>query len=313
MRPALLLLLAAGSAGTAFGWGCEGHQMVALIARENLTKSAAAAVDKLLADNPTSQSLNPYCKDVPPDPMAVASTWADDVRRNEKNGTWHYIDIPLWVKATSGPIDKWCEPVTDPRPDGTRPGCVTSALDYELGVLRDAKQTGTARTNALRYVIHFVGDMHQPLHDSDNEDSGGNCTGMKFFDEPNSWNLHAVWDFKLIQRDLAARKATQQSYAKQLQDQYGAKFRKDGVDTKDPVKWAWEGHELAVKVTYGAMKPAIAIEPEGAKVGCEVEKNKVTKQEIVLGQEYFDASIGPVREALAKAGYRLAALLNATF
>ncbi len=287
--------------------------MVALIARENLSKSAAAAVDKLLAENPTAQSLNPYCKDVPADSMAVASTWADDVRRGEKNGPWHYVDIPLYVTATSGPLDKWCDPIGPARPDGTKPGCVTSALEYELKILRDPKQSGADRTNALRYVIHFVGDMHQPLHDSDNEDSGGNCTAMKFFDEPNPWNLHAIWDFKLIQKDLTTRKVTQTSYAKDLNVQFVAKFRDSHLDASDPVKWAWEGHELAVKTTYGALRPAIAIEKENAKTGCDAERAKVTALGITIGDAYYDASITPTREALAKAGYRLAALLNATF
>jgi hypothetical protein len=286
--------------------------MVALIARSHLTKTAAAAVDKLLAENPTTQALNPYCKDVPPDPMAIASTWADDVRRDEKNGTWHYVDIPLDAADHSGSLDAWCEPVGPARKDGTKPGCVTSAIAYEVGLLRDPKTAPVERTNALRYVIHFVGDIHQPLHASDNEDAGGNCTSFKFFDEPNAWNLHAIWDFKLIQRDLAARKQSQADYAREVDAEYGSKLGPLAGVT-DPVKWAWEGHALALKTTYGAFQTAIPVEKGGSKVACEVERNKVAALGIRIGSDYYDQSIPTVREALAKAGARLATLLNASF
>ena len=313
MRPALLLVFAAFGAGHAFGWGCEGHQMVALIARENLSAKAATEVDRLLAENPPAASLKPYCKDVPQDSMAVASTWADDVRRGEKNGTWHYVDIPLDVTATSGPLDAWCEPVGPARPDGTKPGCVTSALAHELELLRNPKLPAAERTDALRYVIHLVGDMHQPLHDSDNSDSGGNCTAVKFLSEAAPSNMHSVWDFKLIQHDLELRKSNQISYASDLSREYTPRFRETAIDVRDPVKWAWEGHELAVKTTYGALKPPIPVEKSGVSVTCEAERAKVAALGISIGAAYFDQTIPTVRRALAESGFRLAALLNATF
>jgi len=81
MRRTLLLVSASLlSYVPAFGWGCEGHQMIALIARAHLTPVASAQVDRLLAAVPIDPGLNSYCKDRPADPMADAATWADDIR-----------------------------------------------------------------------------------------------------------------------------------------------------------------------------------------------------------------------------------------
>src|SRR5580658_4933344 len=99
MRIALSLLAALPFlSGSAFGWGCEGHQIIALIARAHLTPAASAAVDRLLLENPIDPSLSRGCKDRPNDPMADSATWADDERNLDKTTeNWHFIDIPLAV------------------------------------------------------------------------------------------------------------------------------------------------------------------------------------------------------------------------
>ena len=99
-----------------------------------------------------------------------------------------------------------------------------------------------------RYVIHFIGDIHQPLHDSDNNDEGGNCTALHFFAEVPPAKLHAMWDYKLIQRDLTSRHLTQAQYAKSLDRGFTSR-------TLNPVDWAWEGHQLALAVVYGDLEP----------------------------------------------------------
>src|SRR5271157_1467643 len=91
---------------SAFGWGCEGHEMVALIARAHLTPQVSAEVDRLLRASPIDPALNRFCKDRPSDLMADSATWADDVKNTEKTGDWHFIDIPRAV--TSGDAAKWC-------------------------------------------------------------------------------------------------------------------------------------------------------------------------------------------------------------
>src|ERR1700688_3061660 len=165
MRIALFLLVALPMLpGSVFGWGCEGHQMVALIARAHLTPAASKAVDQLLRDNPIDPELSRFCTDRPSDLMADAATWADDARTIEKTADWHFIDIPVAVPADPANEQaamKRCKPAA-----GGKPGCIAGAIDYEWAILRDGSQPGPNRARALRYVIHFVGDLSQPLHAS---------------------------------------------------------------------------------------------------------------------------------------------------
>src|SRR5580704_5399862 len=121
---------------SAFGWGCEGHQMVALIARAHLTPAVSAAVDGLLRQSPIDPALIRFCQDRPADLMADSATWADDTKNQEKTSVWHYIDIPLNVVAIVS-VDPWCPPIGPSVEGKNRPGCVTDAIAYELGILRD--------------------------------------------------------------------------------------------------------------------------------------------------------------------------------
>ncbi len=316
MRIAILLLAVSPFlSGPAFGWGCEGHQIVALIARAHLTPGAIAAVDALLRGNPIDPALNRYCKDRPDDLMADSSTWADDVRNIEKTAEWHYIDIPLATDAGSVPEKdamKWCAPL----PDG-RPGCIVTAIDTELKILRDPKQPANARAKALRYVIHFAGDIAQPLHDVDNHDRGGNCTSVRFFADERPQNLHTIWDSRLIARELAAANSTQPEYAQQLDRSFAESWSAWGESRADALAWAWEGHKLAETIAYGDLRPVIPVEPASAgeadDAGCSAERDRVGALHIAIDDKYGAEAVPVIREQLAKAGYRLAGLLNDTF
>jgi hypothetical protein len=305
MRSVLSLLAAFPLlTGSAFGWGCEGHQMIALIARAHLTPVVSSAVDRLLRENPIDPTLNRFCKDRPNDPMADSATWADDVRTIEKTGDWHFIDIPLAAQAGSDAM-KWCKPAQD-----GQPGCIVSAIEYEWAILRDKSRPAPVRAKALRYLIHFVGDLSQPLHASDNHDRGGNCTEIRFFAEPNPQNLHAIWDYKIIARDLEARKATQVQYAKTLDEDFARSESKIDV-----LAWAWDSHAIASSVVYADLKPPIPISTAGTadQAECTAERAAVASLHISIDDEYVGHVLPVVREQLAKAGLRLAALLNQTF
>src|ERR1700683_3040263 len=102
----LFAFLAPLLTSSAFGWGCEGHQMVALIARAHLTPAVSAAVDELLRDSPIDPAVARFCQDRPADLMADSATWADDSKNQEKTAVWHYIDIPLSVVAIVS-VDPW--------------------------------------------------------------------------------------------------------------------------------------------------------------------------------------------------------------
>jgi hypothetical protein len=289
--------------------------MVALIARAHLTPAASAAVDQLLRENPIDPALNRFCKDRPNDLMADAATWADDVKGTEKTGVWHYIDIPLAV--SSGDAMKWCEPL-GPSVDGKdRPGCIVNATEYELKILRDPSQPAAGRAKALRYVIHFVGDIAQPLHDTDNHDQGGNCTRIRFFSDEKLQNLHGIWDYGLIAHDLAEKKETQPEYAAMLEKVFVSHWREWGDAKADIVGWAREGHELAANVAYADLKPPIPVASSAAgladKTACNAGRESVEAMHIPIGDEYAAQVLPVIRQQLAKAGFRLAGVLNQTF
>jgi hypothetical protein len=313
MRAAALMVLSILSlSASAFGWGCEGHQMIALIARAHLTPAASQAVDQLLNRNPVDPSLNRFCKDRPADAMADASTWADDARIIEKTSAWHYIDIRLDAPRTPS-VTHWCPPIGPSVNGKERPGCITNAIDYEWAILKDPDRPATERATALRYVIHFVGDIDQPLHDADNSDRGGNCTLLRFFNEEAPANLHAVWDYKLIVRELARENTSLAAYAQILDRQYtrdGKAWAKSEIDSE---AWTWEGHRLAVTVAYGDLRPPIPVEAPGARTDCDAERDKVAALHISIGQNYRERTMPVIDEQIAKAGYRLANLLNQTF
>jgi hypothetical protein len=316
MRIALSLLVALPVLSTsAFGWGCEGHQIIALIARAHLTPAVSAAVDRLLRENPIDPSLNRFCKERPNDPMADSATWADDARNIGKTAEWHFIDIPLAVRAGSVPEQdamKWCPPQ-----GGNKPRCIVTAIDYEWTILRNGGQSAPARANALRYLIHFLGDLTQPLHVSDNRDRGGNCTSIRFFAQKKPQNLHGIWDYQLIARDLGANKTTQFESAKKLDENFSSHWSEWGEAKTDILAWTWESHKLAETVAYADLEPGIPTEAATAgladREGCNAERDKVAALRISMGDRYAAQAMPVIREQLAKAGYRLAGLLNRTF
>ena len=277
--------------------------------------AAAAAVDMLLRQNPVDPALNRFCKDRPADLMADASTWADDVKSTAKTGAWHYVDIPLSVNSWTS-LAAWCPPIvatTTSPGENDRPGCVTDAIEYEWGILRDASQPAAERAMALRYVIHLAGDIHQPLHASNNDDRGGNCTAIQFYAEDRPANLHAIWDYKLLERDLANRKSSEADFAKALDRKFAIHWTEWGEQKPDTEEWAWEGQALARSVTYGDLKPSIPVEAPNPQVLCDAERDKVAALHVSINDSYFRQTIPVIEEQLAKAGYRLAGLLNQTF
>jgi hypothetical protein len=110
-------------------------------------------VAKLLSGYP---ALIPRaCKDTQTDLMAIASTWADDVKKSEKTGSWHYMDIPMGLKK--GDPEEFCSPIGPSENGGERPGCILSALRSMVNILHSEKESDEEKATALRYLIHLVG------------------------------------------------------------------------------------------------------------------------------------------------------------
>jgi hypothetical protein len=304
MPKILLLLLCAAS--PAYGWWCEGHEVVAMIAAKHIGANAQAAVDMLLKKYPPAAER--FCKDTPDNAMAIASTWADDVKRTEKTATWHYMDIPLGLKK--GDPEMYCEPIGPAVNGGERPGCILSALRSNLNILHSKNESDEEKAAALRYLIHLVGDLHQPLHTTGNNDQGGNCTPVQFFAEPKIANLHSVWDGMILKKDLAAKHVTLPQLAAELDQRYQSKAASWTKQGPQFDKWAWEGHVVAQKVVYADLDPKPPVEAYIARPVCKVEAEKFGALHILVGDAYQAEAAPVVEEQLAKAGYRLAEILN---
>jgi len=293
------------TASPVFPWGCKGHQTVALIAEKNLTPEARQFVEKLLSENPVDGKLKRYCG-FTPDLLADASTWPDDVRGELKNGPWHYIDIPRG--ASRGPIDPYC---------GNQ-GCVTKAIAEQLVILKDKSADPPKRADAIRYIIHFVGDLHMPLHATTNSDQGGNCVPVRYFhrrprDHHHSFtpNLHAVWDSAILERDMEG--ADPSEYADTLLQAFSVEiesWQHAGVHLDD---WVWESYDIANLIVYPELSPAVPTETPVPVRSCTDDNNigeRMLRLHLAAGEAYQEIAAPIIQERLAKAGVRLAVILN---
>jgi len=170
----------------------------------------------------------------------------------------------------------------------------------------------------LRYIIHFVGDLHQPLHTITNADEGGNCVPLKYLrrnprehNHSYSPNLHSIWDSAIMERD--AEGADPAEYAETLDALYAADiegWQKAGIHVDD---WVWEGYDFAENVVYGNLTPKIAIEPNVAVHSCTDDNNigqRLLHQNIVAGEGYQEKAATVAEKRIVEGGVRLAMILN---
>src|SRR5262245_32743310 len=159
----------------ALAWGGDGHQIVGLIAENRLTPEAKAAIHGLLGEGADISD-------------ADVANWADEVRRDRtETGPWHYVNIPTSQPAYDAARDG---------KDGSNGIEKNSAFER---ILSDKNSPRDDRVEALKFLVHFVGDIHQPLHCADrNGDRGGNARLVFFLDEPMATNLHHCWDTSIL-------------------------------------------------------------------------------------------------------------------
>lgn len=175
---AALLLAIALPAGA---WSRPGHRLVAEIAERGLTPAARAQAAELLRGEPAPT-------------LAGIAIWADDLRDQDpdlgkRSSPWHYVNF-------RGPGCRY-----DAARDCPRGDCVVEAIRAQAAVLADRTRPREERVRALKFVVHFVGDVHQPLHASSRDDRGGNDFQVSLDDGTRSGkgsNLHAVWDRELL-------------------------------------------------------------------------------------------------------------------
>jgi hypothetical protein len=291
-------------------WGCKGHQTVALIAEKHLTPEAKAFLDKLLRENPIDPQNARYCAGPDLGLLASASTWPDDIRRQRPEASpWHYINIPRG--AAHLPLSEYC---------GDR-GCITKAIVDQLAILKNPAAEPAKRADAIRFIAHFVGDLHMPLHASDNNDRGGNCTPVQYFrrrpsERNNSFNpnLHGIWDVAILERDMEGAEPSE--YANFLEDVFATKmetWRKAGIHVED---WAWESHDQAESIAYGELVPKVPIEAPVATRTCADAGHigdRMLALHLFAGEPYQAKAAPLVEERIAQAGLRLAMILNEAY
>ena len=273
MRRALVsFCLLALSTGSAWAWGQEGHSIIAEIAQRRLTPQAIAQIGRLLRPNHS---------------LASIGSWADDVRdARPETYNWHFVDIPIAEEHYAG--GKHCR-ATD------KGDCIVAELDRLKSELRCAP-TDDAKREALKFAVHFVGDIHQPLHTVD-EARGGNdisvevrmaggktCRGGPCPVRSYRSNFHALWDTGLIQ-------ATTWSWGAYVERLEGGMLTEAAPgDSVGPVAaWAEETHKQA-QLAWNAL-PSTHLVDDG----------------------YYQTVLPILDTQLAVAGLRLARFLNEAY
>ncbi|ORZ29641.1 S1/P1 nuclease [Catenaria anguillulae PL171] len=284
MTPILAVLTLLLVASTANAWGRTAHQAVATLAYSNLTPAAKSAVDSIISASSDISSIQ------------HASTWPDEIKgQRPETGSQHYINY----SADEQPMRGKCANTAQLPSTCDNSACVVTAIAlYSQALANSNKQQPTAESaEYLAFLVHFVGDLAQPLHASGFE-KGGNGVNVKF--RGKRANLHAAWDGSIPEQTIKQQYGGDAQrwigYLSNLVKPGDAKAEcaasgdpksVDGV-TKCAASWAEDSTALVCSTVY----------PTGFQIGQEIST------------DYYQAVYKTVDVQVAKAGLRLAALLN---
>ena len=291
---AALLALAAAVPRPAFAWGPEGHSIIARLAVPRLTPAAKAELRRILGDD---YEIGDY---------EIAS-WPDIIRGNKayeelypRQGRWHYIDFD---------VQQWYDESFSLTVSDSGDDVVSQIYRWRDDLAEPGKLEGEARLDALRFLVHLVGDMHQPLHCAYRYgDMGGNMlpvnsfAGRNYaFDEttPQDWgppSLHSVWDESLVYELIG--KHTVLGMARILSREITPEEEAAWTRGGDVLRWAVDSYWIARKQAYRWT--------DGAKVPFTWSRPGM---DLTL-DNYIDSHLPIVRDQLKKGGVRLALLLN---
>lgn len=243
----------------AAAWGQTGHRVIGELADERISGKTRAEIATILGA----------------EDLAEASTWADEERPNPATfwqteaGPYHYVTVPAGrVYADVGP---------------PREGDALSALERFSATLRDPGARQADKALALRFVIHIIGDVHQPLHAGRGDDRGGNDVKLRWFGEET--NLHSVWDTRMLE----GRNLSYSEYANWLGRQ---------IDPAETIAW-WDADPQVWIAESTAIRDRIYPQAD---------------QEMPnLGYEYQYEHLGTAEQRLQQGGIRLAAYLDELF
>jgi hypothetical protein len=266
-------------------WWEDGHVIVARIAESRLTKEAQAGIKDLLGDNVEGEraiSDSRICN------------WADLIRSSgalnrkyPRNDTWHYINIEIKEKKED----------FKPADDNDH---VLGAIERFKKVLKDPNASKEDRKEALLFLVHFIGDMHQPLHTGNRDDDrGGNLQPIKSVlgKVEDKINLHKVWDGYILQAERGD--LTNDDFAKRLIEEIKTEEREKWCKG-EVADWVWDSHAIVVERVYKFSD------------GKDLPKRDDPAIELTA-ENYVKGNQPIVREQLKKGGVRLAKVLNECF
>lgn len=298
IRPMFAVLLAA-AACAAHAWGPVGHRAVGGIADRLLNEEARAQVALLLADD-----LDKYGNPSGRTTLAQVSTWADEIRRTPADRPLrHFDDIPACGSLPAR--STWCP---------SNGECASMQVTQLLSVLGDSGRPLRERNEALKWIVHLVGDIHQPLHAASNiyaagvRDEEGNATDRGGNDVQvalagvktrGKRELHGVWDSDLVNLSLGLRVTNRAGPSDAMLDELARSARAIPTQRLEGTArdWVIESNGLARKFAYNF-----------AGFAC----NQPAKGIVVLDKAYIAAATQLIPNQLELAGARLARLLNAS-
>jgi hypothetical protein len=259
-------------------WGNIGHRTVAYLAEKYLSPGATTYVSALLGDADISD----------------AAVWPDEVRRSREfhyTAGWHFID------AEDNP-PQLCQ-VNYNRDCNPGPGCVVSAIANMTERVNDPGLSSYDKGNALKFLLHFIGDIHQPLH-TEAEERGGNSIKVEW--GRRKTNLHSVWDSSIIEKLIGWHEGDdEQSFAKDWANKlYSADARGlqlgsecDNIQDAQDCALGWASEANQWVCTYVLKDDVAGVEGRD------------------LSGDYYDGAVPIVEDLVGKAGRRLAAWVNA--
>ncbi|MBD2716061.1 S1/P1 nuclease [Microvirga sp. STR05] len=253
LLPLFLLLL---SPLSLWAWGVDGHRAVGQIAENHLSRKARREVQRLLGT----------------ETLALVSTWPDEIRyypEFKETAPWHYVNSPSGLNETQYLQD--LKGQTSPN--------AYNVLQAKLKELTDPAKSQAEKVAALKFVVHIVGDAHQPLHAGHADDKGGNDIKVKY--RGKDTNMHSLWDSGLIDYQGLTYSEMATKYDGPIRRQQVRKWQ-----AASPESWFWESYQASEQVYRSA--PANG----------DIDYN------------YYPAHSEMMKQRIQQAGVRLAGLLN---
>ena len=275
LRRLCLLLALLFAASPASAWWEYGHETVARIAELNVAPATRAQLRRLLRQSALLDT--PTC---PASTLAEASYWPDCIKRLDDRfsyaSPWHYQNVDV------------CRPFD--QESACRDGnCVSAQIERNARLLADRALPARERLMALAFLVHFVGDLHQPLHAGDRGDLGGNRMRISYGLIPT--NLHAAWDGYIAERGISEPVPDAAGILAELSDADKVAMRGGTV-----TDWARESWEASRQFAYGI----VMSDPCGP----------VPAERPVITEEITRRLVPIARRQVARGGLRLARLLD---